>query len=122
MSERWSAKKVETLLKSLSHHGKAFPITESARRAPTKGYRHGYTTRGYFGIYGAYGGVKLVYYVPYSTGEVDVTSGFVSSGKLAEKLEAMGTIGLAAHYKHLEKHWRASQKERYERLRKKGEI
>ena len=124
MTERWSSKKVEHLLKTLSHGGKAFPVTESVRKAPIRGHpaRYGYTTRGYLSIDMAYGGCKLVYNLPYSSGVHDVTSGFVSSGKLADRLESMGTAGLAATYRSLEKHFRPGQKERYERKRAKGEI
>jgi len=121
MSERWSSKKVESLLKSLSNGGKSFPITESARRIKVKGYGHGYSTRGYFAIDMAYGGCKLVYMLPYSTGQHDVTSGYVSSGKLADRLYAMGSPGLAATYRQLEKHWKPSMKAQFERRRAKGE-
>jgi hypothetical protein len=119
--ERWSSKKVEALLKSLSHQGKAFPISESARRVKVKGYGHGYSTRGYFYIDMAYGGCKLAYMLPYSTGQHDVTSGYVSSGKLADRLEAMGTAGLAATYRQLEKHWKPAMKAQFDRRRAKGE-
>jgi hypothetical protein len=108
---RWSGKRVEELLKVLSQHGKAFSTTESARKV------HGYSTRGYFYIDQAYGGCKLAYVLPYSTGQTDVTSGFVSSGKLADRLEAMGTAGLAATYRSLEKHWKPVMKARLERRR-----
>jgi hypothetical protein len=118
----WSGKKVEALLKQLSQGGKAFPTTESVRKAPVVGYRHGYTTRGYFSIAGAYGGYKLEYNLPYSSGVHDVTSGFISSGKLADKLEAMGTIGLKATYREMEKHYRPIYKARYLRMRKEGKV
>lgn len=107
----WSSKKVEQLLKALSHGGKAFPVTESARKVG------GYTTRGYLSIDMAYGGCKLVYNMPYSTAIKDVTSGFVSSGKLADRLETMGTEGLAATFRSLEKHHKPLMRERFLRLR-----
>jgi len=118
----WSGKKVEALLKQLSQGGKAFPTTESVRKAPVAGYRHGYTTRGYFSIDGAYGGYKLEYNIPYSSGNLGVTSGFISSGKLADILEAMGTAGLKATYRRNEKHFRPMYKERYLRMRKEGKV
>ena len=114
---RWSSKKVAELLKHLSQHGKAFPITESTRRVKIKGYTHGYSTRGYFYIDGAYGGVKLAYVLPYSTGQHDVTSGYIPSGKLADILQSMGTVGLSAHYCSLEKHWKPVMKAQFERGR-----
>lgn len=117
---RWSMKRVEHLLKVLSQGGKAFAISPSVRRIRTKNYRYGYSTRGYFYIDGAYGGVKLAYILPYSTGQSDVTSGYIPSGRLAEKLEAMGTIGLAAHYRNLEKRWKPIMKKQFERERAQG--
>lgn len=117
----WSSKKVEALLKIMSQGGRAFPTTESTRRAKVKGYRHGYTVRGYFSIDMAYGGCKLVYMLPYSTGQHDVTSGYISSGKLADRLEAMGTVGLAATYRQLEKHWKPAMKAQFERRKARGE-
>jgi len=114
MTERWSSKKVEQLLVQLSHNGKSFPTTPSARRIKTKQYSYGYSTRGYFYIDGAYGGVKLAYVLPYSTGEENVTSGYVPSGQLADRLMAMGTTGLAATYRNLEKRWKPIMKREFE--------
>lgn len=121
-SFRWSSKKVEQLLKTLSRGGKAFATTPSARRIKTKHYSYGYSTRGYFYIDGAYGGVKLAYVLPYSTGQSDVTSGYVPSGKLAYLLENMGTAGLAANYRKLERYWRPIMKKRFEKERSDGKA
>jgi hypothetical protein len=114
MSFRWSDKRVRELLVELSQGGKAFPTTPSKRavRGP-HGYR--YPVRGHFHIGGAYGGVRLDYILPYSGGAVhNLTSGYISSGKLADYLLARGSDGLARDFRRLEKQYKESMKRRME--------
>jgi hypothetical protein len=110
---RWSDKKVRELLEELSGGQKYFKTKETGRlvKSPHSGYK--YATHGYFQIDGAYGGVKLVYVLPYSSGHSSITSGYVASGKLADYIIARGRDGLSRDFKELEKRWKPTQKERF---------
>ena len=116
--ERWSSKKVRELLVMLSRNERAFPVSES--KIKVKGH-HGYkySTRGYFFIDGAYGGVKLEYVLPYSTGVDNVTHGHIPSGELAKILNALGSDGLKGKYVALEKYWKPIMKREFEAEKKR---
>lgn len=112
---RWSGKRVRELLEEFSGGQKNFKTKPSGR--PVKD-AHGYKEypNGFFWIGGAYGGWKLVYQLPYSTGVIEVSpGGFISSGKLADYLMALGPIGLKAKFAQLQKHWKPIKKADFER-------
>lgn len=112
---RWSDKKVSELLEEMSNGQKNFKTKPSGRAVKNPRSSYKYYTHGYFHIGGAYGGVKLEYVLPYSSGVSSVTSGYVGSGKLADYLLARGADGLARDFKALEKRWIPTQKAQFER-------
>lgn len=112
---RWSSKRVRDLLEDLSDNQKNFKTLPSGRAVKDA---HGYKRypNGLFYIDGAYGGVRLVYQLPYSSGITEVSpGGFVSSGKLADYLTTLGASGLKMRFNELQKWWKATEKARFER-------
>ena len=112
---RWSSKRVRDLLEELSDNQKNFKTQPSGRAVKDA---HGYKRypNGLFRIDGAYGGVRLVYQLPYSSAITEVSpGGFVSSGKLADFLMALGSSGLKVRFNELQKRWKPSMKARFER-------
>jgi hypothetical protein len=112
---RWSSKRVQELLEEMSGNQKNFKTKPSGKKVknPRTGYK--YVTHGYFYIDCAYGGTKLAYVMPYSSGQTDVTSGFIPSGQLAYYLQSAGVHGLSHQFKELERWWIPRQKASFER-------
>lgn len=122
MGFRWSGKRVRELLEELSDNQKNFKTEPSGRPVKTLSGGKVYPN-GYFRIDGAYGGYKLAYVIPYTPGaETDVTSGFIGSGELAEKLLTMGAVGLKYRFKELQKRYKQTEKEFHELERKRAEY
>ncbi|MFA5445508.1 MAG: hypothetical protein WC262_11115 [Bacteroidales bacterium] len=119
---RWSSKRVGELLEELSDNQKNFKTLPSGRAVKDA---HGYKEypNGMLRIDGAYGGVKLVYQLPYSSGITEVSpGGFVSSGKLADFLMALGSSGLKVRFNELQKRWKPSMKARFEREKARAQA
>lgn len=119
---RWSSKRVGELLEELSDNQKNFKTLPSGRAVKDA---HGYKRypNGLFYIDGAYGGVKLVYQLPYSSGITEVSpGGFVSSGKLADFLMALGSSGLKMRFNELQKRWKATEKAQFEREKARAQA
>jgi len=112
---RWSSKRVRDLLEELSDNQKNFKTQPSGRAVKDA---HGYKRypNGLFRIDGAYGGVRLVYQLPYSSGITEVSpGGYISSGKLADYLMALGPGGLKLRFNELQKQWKPSMKAQLDR-------
>jgi hypothetical protein len=112
---RWSGKRVQELLEEFSGDQKNFKTKPSGRPVKdTYGYkRH---PNGCFRIDGAYSGWKLVYQLPYSTAITEVSpGGYISSGKLADYLMALGPGGLKLRFNELQKQWKPSMKAQLDR-------
>lgn len=119
---RWSSKRVRDLLEELSDNQKNFKTQPSGRAVKDA---HGYKRypNGLFYIDGAYGGVKLVYQLPYRSAITEVSpGGFVSSGKLADFLMALGSSGLKVRFNELQKRWKATEKAQFEREKARAQA
>lgn len=112
-SFRWSGKRVKEFLEAISDEQTNFKTKPSGRLVKTATGTK-VSPNGYFRIDGAHGGWQLVYVLPYSTGVTEVTSGFVGSGELADKLITMGRPGLRQRYRDLEKQWKPIGKRQFD--------
>jgi hypothetical protein len=112
---RWSGKRVRELLEEFSDNQKNFKTKPSGHPVKdARGYKQ--YPNGCFRIDGAYGGWKLVYQLPYSSAITEVSpGGYISSGKLADYLMALGPGGLKMRFKELQKRWKPTQKASFER-------
>lgn len=124
-SFRWSGKRVRELLEAMSDDQTNFktepsgPLVRDAKKLLVRDANGTLVSRsGYFRIDGAYGGWQLEYVLPYSTGVINITSGHIGSGELADKLITWGRSGLKQKYRELEKVWKPRGKEEFDRKKK----
>lgn len=116
-SFRWSGKRVRELLEAMSDDQTNLKTEPSG---PLVRNANGtlVSRSGYFRIDGAYGGWQLEYVLPYSMGVINITSGHIGSGELADKLITWGRSGLKQKYRELEKVWKPRGKEEFDRKKK----